>query len=368
MDEQIVRIPVDMLKEFICEVFMRCGIPNDDANICTEVLITSDLHGIESHGIGRLKMYYERLKNKLQNPITNINIIKESQTTSVIDGNHGMGMVIGFKSMNIAIQKARQFGIGAVAVRNSTHFGIDGFYALMAAKEGMIGMSFTNARPCVAPTFGTQPTLGTNPIAFSAPTDEECPFLYDAATSITQRGKIEVLDRAEKTTPEGWVISKDAKTMTNPNDILSKIPNQEAALLPLGGEGEILGGHKGYGLSTIVEILSSALQSGAFLFQLSGYDDKGKATHFRVGHFFMAINIVNFAPLDVFRKNIGDILRSLRASLKSPGKSRIYTAGEKEFEMRKFIHENGVPVNRKLENDIKYLQEELNLKNYNFWA
>jgi len=364
MEQPVVSIPVDTLYKFMIAVFTKSGISEKDAQTCADVLIKSDLRGIESHGIGRLRMYYDRLKAGLIEPNVSPTIVRESPTTAVIDGNHGMGMVIATKSMQMAIDKAKQYGMGAVAVRNSTHFGIDGYYPLMAIRQNMIGMSFTNARPCVSPTHGTQPTLGTNPISFGAPTDEECPFLYDGATSITQRGKIEVLSRAEKPVPAGWVINQNNQPMLDADQILDNILLDNAALLPLGGDSELLGGHKGYCLSTIVEILSSALQSGAFLFQLSGLDEKKEPTRFRVGHFFMAMNIDNFLPVNEFKKNIGELLRTLRSTRKVPGQERIFTAGEKEFEMEKFIRSNGVPVNENLLKDILYLQQELDLPNF----
>ena len=212
------------------DVFIHLGVPEDEAALCSEVLIKSDLRGIESHGIGRLKMYYDRIRNGQHRAITNIEIVKESPTTALIDGNHGMGMIIGIKSMQLAIDKAKQYGMGAVAVRNSTHFGIDGYYPLMAVKQNMIGMSFTNARPAISPTFGVKPMLGTNPIAFGAPTDEECPFLYDGATSITQRGKIEVKSREEKPTPDGWVIDQNGQYMNDSDEILDGLTKKVLCL------------------------------------------------------------------------------------------------------------------------------------------
>jgi LDH2 family malate/lactate/ureidoglycolate dehydrogenase len=271
-------------------------------------------------------------------------------------------MVIAHQAMNMAIEKAKQYGMGAVAVRNSTHFGIDGYYPSMAIEAGMIGMSFTNARPSVAPTFSGQPKLGTNPIAFGAPTDEPFPFLYDAATSTTQRGKIEVLHRKDNADayPE-WVTSSDGEPLTNPEIILNKLVDRKAALLPLGGKLEASGSHKGYGLSTIVEILSSALQSGAFLSALSGLTPDGKETRFRVGHFFMVMNIENFLPLEEFKHNIGELLRELRAADKLPGCDRIYTAGEKEYYIEKEIRKNGVKVNDNLKKDLQHIKDVLNI-------
>lgn len=357
----MLKLPVVDLKQFIETAFVKSGVSAEDARICSEILIASDLRGIESHGIGRLRMYIDRIKNGQIEKTTALEVVRESPTTAVIDGHHGIGMVIGFHSMNLAIKKAKEFGMGSVAVRNSTHFGIDGYYPLMAVEKGMIGMSFTNARPSVSPTFSTQPKLGTNPIAFGAPTDEEFPFLFDAATSITQRGKIEVLNREEKPAYPGWVIDSEGNSMTDPRSILDGLTLDQAALLPLGGDTEILGSHKGYCLSTIVEILSASLQSGAFLSALSGLNPDGSNARFKVGHFFMAISVESFLPLDEFRKNIGMLLRELRASRKTPGQTRIYTAGEKEFLNTQEVMKTGVPINENLRKDIQYVKNLLGI-------
>ena len=359
-------IPVDVLEDFMCTVFIRLGVPADDAQTCARVLITSDLRGIESHGIGRLKMYYQRIKTGIVNPLTQLDIIRETPSTALVDANHGLGMVAGVKSMQIAIEKARNVGMGSVAVRNSSHFGIDGYYPLMAVQAGMIGMSFTNARPSIAPTFGVQPMLGTNPIAFGAPTDEAFPFLFDAATSITQRGKIEVLSRVDKPVPDGWIIDNLGESINDPHQTLRDLTAEQAALLPLGGAGELLAGHKGYGLATIVEILSASLQNGAFLYGLTGIGSDGSPQPNALGHFFMAINIEAFTDLDSFKRTTGNMLRQLRAARKAPGQSRIYTAGEKEYELERKIRQQGVAVPPNLLDEILAIKEALGLSQFQF--
>lgn len=357
-------VPADVLEAFMRDVFIRLGVPEDEARICAEILITSDLRGIESHGIGRLKMYYDRIKGGVQFAQTNMEIVRESPTTAVVDGHHGMGQVIAYRSMQMAIEKARKYGMGAVAVRNSSHFGIAGYYPTMAVKAGMIGMTVTNARPSIAPTFGVKPMLGTNPIAFGCPTDEECPFLFDAATSITQRGKLEVLSRLEKPAPPGWVIDQQGDFLVDPNVCLSGFGAGTAALLPLGGSTEQLGGHKGFGLATIVEILSSSLQTGAFLYGLTGIDENGKATPNCIGHFFMAMNIESFCDLEDFKKTTGAMLRELRAATKVPGCKRIYTAGQKEYEKEIEIRQTGVQIVPNLLKDMRVIIEELGMTEY----
>lgn len=366
MDDQAVLLPVKTAEQFMIDVFTHVGVPNEDAKICAEILIASDVRGIDSHGIGRLKMYYDRIKDGTQKPVTKMETVKETETTAVIDGCHGMGQVIAYRSMKIAIDKARRFGLGAVAVRNSTHYGIAGYYPLMAIKEGMIGLTVTNARPSIAPIFGVEPLLGTNPLTFGAPTDEEFPFLIDCATTIAQRGKIEVLDRAEKPTPEGWAIDSEGRPHTNSRQLLKDLNAGQASLLPMGGATELLGGHKGYGWATMVEILSAALQDGAFMKDLTGIDKDGKKANYKIGHFFLAINIENFIPLATFKKIAGEIVRGLRNSKKAPGQQRIYTAGEKEYEMEKIRIKQGIPIIKNLQKDLKVMRDELKLLDYNF--
>jgi L-2-hydroxycarboxylate dehydrogenase (NAD+) len=366
MSGDSIRIPVETLQSFIRDTFIKVGVPAEEAEVCSEVLITSDLRGIESHGIGRLKYYYDRIKSGRHKVITEFEVVRESPTTAVIDGHDGMGMIVGTRSMQMAIDKAKTYGMGAVAVRNSTHFGIDGYYAMMAAKAGMIGMSFTNARPSIAPTFGVQPMMGTNPIAFACPTDEPFMFVFDAATSIAQRGKFEVYERAGKIGASGWAVNQVGKMETDPTAVLNGLNNDTIALLPLGGFGELLGGHKGYGLAAIVEILCSSLQSGAFLTGLLGFDKQGKPQPFKVGHFFLAMNITNFVDLEEYKHHTGELLRELRASRKAPDCGRIYTAGEKEYENEKYVRACGVEANPNLQKEIKFIQKELGLWEYQF--
>ena len=366
MAEKNISLPVDFLQEFIKACFIAFGTPVEDAQTCAEVIIASDLRGIESHGVGRLRYYYDRMITGQHHVVTEIDTIRESPTTAVLDGNHGLGMVIGKYAMNLAINKARTYGMGSVAVRNSTHFGIAGYYPTMAVAEGMIGLTFTNARPSVCPTFGTQPLLGTNPIAFAAPTDEPFPFLYDAATPIVQRGLIEKLAREEKLAHEGWLVDVENNYLTEPVEILQKLVKGQAAFLPLGGIGETLGGHKGYCLGTIVEILCASLQTGAFLLGLSGLEPDGTRRHFKVGHFFMAINIESFVDLETFQQTTGEILRELRASRKAPGQPRIYTAGEKEYEKEIQVRKDGVQIIPNLQKDLKFVREKLGLSEFEF--
>jgi LDH2 family malate/lactate/ureidoglycolate dehydrogenase len=206
--------------------------------------------------------------------------------------------------------------------------------------------------------------LGTNPIAFAAPSDMEYPFWFDAATSIAQRGKIEVAARAEKPVPEGWVVDDKGEPLTEPGQILEAFDQARAALLPLGGAGESLAGHKGYGLATIVEILSASLSGGAFMKDLRGFAEDGSRRPFMVGHFFLAIDIEHFVPLELSKQITGGIMRNLQNARKAAGQERIYVAGEKEYEKEKIVRERGVPVNRNLRRELQTMRDALDIEGY----
>lgn len=360
-----VHVKHDILNNFMIDTFIRLGVSRKDAKIMADVLLTSDLRGIDTHGIQRLKMYYDRIQKGIYNRRTKIKIIKETPTTAIIDGNYGLGPVIAYKSMKLAIKKAKKYGFGSVATRNSTHFGIAGYYSLMAIKEGMIGITTTNARPMVPPTFGVEPLLGTNPLTMGAPSDEDFPFIIDCATSIIQRGKVEVYNRLNQPVPEGLIITRNGKSENNPGEILHDLDVSSAALLPLGGKGENTSGHKGYGYATFVEILSSALQEGVYLKDTAGINKNG-VKRLPVGHFFLAMNLDNFIGLDSFKHTTGRILRTLRNSKKESGAKRIYTAGEKEYFSEIERRRVGIPLSRSVQRDIKEIQKELNLVNYKF--
>lgn len=362
------RVIVDWetINNFVIDAFVGVGVPREDAAICADVLLESDRRGIESHGVNRFKpIYIDRIVAGIQQPVTKFEIVRETPTTAVVDGHDGMGQVIGYKSMTMAIEKAKKYGMGMVAARNSCHYGIAGYYATMAAKAGMIGITGTNARPSIAPTFGVEPMMGTNPLTFGMPTDEEFPFVLDCATSITQRGKIEYYARLGQPTPEGMVVGNDGKAKTDSEQILKDFNTGEAALAPLGGIGEELAGYKGYGYAAVVEILSAALQQGNYMKMLLGLEN-GKKVPFHLGHFFIAIDTEAFMGADAFRKTTGDILRELRASKKAPGQDRIYTAGEKEWLVWQERKNSGVPVTEPVQKEICEVRDRLGLTQYRF--
>ena len=352
----------ELIGSFMTAAFEKLGTPHEEAVICSDVLMESDRRGIESHGCNRFKaIYIDRILAGIQKPVTEFEIIRETPTTAVVDGHDGMGMIVGYKSMQMAIDKARKYGMSMVVARNSTHYGIAGYYATMATKQGLIGITGTNARPSIAPTFGVENMLGTNPLTFGFPTDEEFPFMLDCATSITQRGKIEYYARTGKETPKGMVIGQDGSALTDSKQILDELTKGTAALAPLGGIGEELAGYKGYGYATVVEILSSALQAGSYLRMLNGISEIGEKQPYHLGHFFIAIDPEAFLGLDSFKKTTGSILRELRASKLAPGEERIYTAGEKEYLCWLERKDKGVPIGEAVQKEFISVRDKLKL-------
>lgn len=352
----------ELIGEFMTSAFEKIGVPQGEAAICADILMESDRRGIESHGCNRFKpIYIDRINAGIQKPVTEFEILRETPTTAVVDGHDGMGMVVGYKAMTMAIEKAKKYGMGMVAARNSTHYGIAGYYSTMATKENMIGITGTNARPSIAPTFGVENMLGTNPLTFGLPTDEEFPFVLDCATSITQRGKIEYYAREGKETPAGMVVGHDGKAMTDSVQILEDLVKENAALAPLGGIGEELAGYKGYGYATVVEILSAALQAGSYLKMLTGLGEHGEKVPYHLGHFFIAIDTEAFLGAESFKKTAGDILRALRASMLAPGENRIYTAGEKEYLTWLERKDKGVPVGEAVQKEFITVRNDLKL-------
>lgn len=352
----------ELMNKFLIDAFMGYGVPADDAVICADVLLEADRRGIESHGCNRFKpIYIDRILNGTLKPVTNIKILKDTTTTVVMDAQDGLGMVASYKMMNMLIEKAKIYGMAGGSICSSTHYGIAGYWSTMASKQGMIGITGTNARPSIAPTFGVENMMGTNPLTFAFPTDEEFPFSIDCATSIVQRGKIEYYAREGKDTPAGMVIANDGTAMTDSKAILKALTEGSAALAPLGGIGDELCGYKGYGYAAVVEILSAALCGGPFMKALTGIDSNGKPQMYHLGHFFIVINPEFFMGLDTFKKTAGDICRTLRASRKAPGQSRIYTAGEKEWLTWLDRKDKGVPVGDAVQKEIIAVRNYLEL-------
>jgi len=335
------------LRSFIQRFFTRLNVPPDHAAIAADILLAADLRGVDSHGIIRLNTYYGvRLRKGLINPLSPTKTIHETTTTLAMDGGNGLGMVVGYQAMHHCIERARQSGVSMVTVRNSNHYGIAGYYAMMALPEEMIGISYTNSQPLVAPTYGRSAIIGTNPIAVAVPTNHERPFVLDMATSIVPIGRITVYDKAGKPIPEGWGIDITGQVTTDPKAVLNG-----GALLPLGGI-DLMRGYKGYGLGLMVDIFSGVLSGASFLSHVGRPE---KADHgANVGHFFAAIRIDAFRPVEEFKANMDQVIQELKESPKAINQERIYIPGEKEYERTERYLQDGVPL---LENVAESLQK-----------
>lgn len=356
-------VPWELMNAFLIDAFKGYGVPGQDAAICADVLLESDRRGIESHGCNRFKsIYIDRIVNGTLMPVTELEIVRETPTTVVADAHDGMGMVAAHRVMTMLVEKARACGMAGGAIRNSTHYGIAGYWATMASEQGMIGLTGTNARPSIAPTFGVENMLGTNPLTFALPTDEDFPFCLDCATSIVQRGKIEVDARVGTPVPAGMVVAESGSEPTDAREILQMLVDGTAALAPLGGgPGDEMRGYKGYGYATVVEILSAALAGGQFMKALTGVSDDGSPCMFHLGHFFFVVDPEAFAGRETFERIAGDICRALRASRRAPGYERIYTAGEREWLAWQERKDVGVPVNESVQRELVEVRDRLGL-------
>jgi len=331
--------------DFVVRYMTKLGVTADDAKIVGDVLISADMRGVESHGLHRLGSYYgSRISKNWIDPTTPFKIISETPTIALIDGGNGCGQVVSHHAMQMCIAKAKKSGLSAITVKNSNHFGIAGYYSMMALKENMIGVCMTNSQPLVSPTYGKTAVLGTNPISVAAPSNKAYPFVLDMATSAVAYGKIQVYEKKHEEIPLGWGIDAEGNVTSDP----SKIKPGNGALLPLGGM-DITAGYKGYGLALLVEILCSTLSGGNFLTQV-GSPAKPEPTG--VSHFFMAINIEAFRPLMDFENQMDDMIHLLKNSPLATGREEILVAGEKEFEYEKYNETHGVPLIKPIVDDL----------------
>lgn len=350
------------LKRMCNLVFEKFGFSIEDSDTITDVLLLSDLFGIESHGIQRLVKYYKEIKQGLIKVNSKPKVIKETSVSAILDGQAGMGQLISKKAMNMAIQKAKSSGIGMITVRNSNHFGIAGYYARMAQKEGLLGISMTNSPAVIVPTFGKEAMLGTNPIAISMPA-KPYPFLMDMATSVVTRGKVEVYHKRKEDLPDGWALGSDGRETKDPEDILYNVPRHlGGGLLPLGGSEELTGGHKGYGFALAVELFTAIL-SGGFTGNYVHLDgDNGSGTC----HYFCAVNYGIFGNKKSIEDNFSKYLGELRNSAKAKGAVRIYTHGEKEVESYNDKIKNGIPMNDSTLEEIYNICKYFNIQPQNY--
>ncbi|MFW5713233.1 MAG: Ldh family oxidoreductase [Brevefilum sp.] len=342
--------PAEALKEYVVKFFKAYEIPEIDARIAADVLVSADLRGINSHGVIRLHSYYgNRIRKSLIDKQSPLKVLQESPATLALDGGNGLGQVIAYHAMSRCVEKADEAGLAITTVRNSNHYGIAGYYAMMALPEDMIGISLTNSHPLVAPTYGLRPVIGTNPIAVAIPAGEERPYVLDMATSIVPIGRVTVYEKAGQQIPKGWGINEEGALTSDPSEVI-----QGGALLPLGGPAE-LRGYKGYGLSLLVDLLSGVLAGAAFGNDVGNLANPDQAD---VGHFFAAIKIENFRSVARFKADMDSYIRSLKNSPKLPGQDRIFIHGEKEFERSEKYLKEGIPLMAEVVQSLEIAGEE----------
>ena len=316
----------------------KFGFTREQARIITDVLLTSDLYGIESHGMQRMSRYHKSIERGIIKLGVEPEVVFETPVSAVIDGHDGMGQLIGHKAMTMAIEKAKTCGVGIVTARNSNHYGIAGYYAKMACEQGLLGLSCTNSTAIMVPINGRKAMIGTNPIAVAMPA-QPYDFFFDASTTVVTRGKLEIYNKKGKPMPDGWALDKDGKPTTDAGDVLANITSKAGGgIMPLGGSSETLGGHKGYGWAMVCELFSSILSLGATS-DLTTTNNRGL-----ICHGFMAIDPAIFGDAAAIKKHLSDYLALLRSSPKAEGAERIYTHGEKEVEAVAERMKNGIPV------------------------
>jgi L-2-hydroxycarboxylate dehydrogenase (NAD+) len=357
------RVQHERLLAFGIQVLERLEVPAEDAATTAEVLLSADLRGVDSHGFARFPRYVNGLRNGVMVPRAVMRIVTETAATAALDAENALGQVAGKRGMELAIQKAGAAGVGFVTVRNSNHYGIAGYYAMMALPHDMIGLSMTNSAPLVVPTFGRKAIFGTNPIAIAVPAGKGRPWVLDMATSVVPRGKLEVYNRLGKAMPLGWATDVSGEPTTDAAAALQSMNAREGfgGLLPLGGAGELHSGYKGYGLAMFVEILCGALAGAAFSPLTYPTGPHGEEQPSRVGHFFGAFRIDAFRPLFDFEADMDSLIRLVKDSPRTEGQNRIYVAGEKEYEKEAERRRDGIPLHPKVIAAMKQIGDSLNV-------
>jgi len=349
-ENEVFRFSAAQLKNFSAAVFMHFGISKTDAEQAADVLARSDLRGIDSHGVARLHTYFDMLELRRINPKPNIKIIREKDSVASVDGDNGLGLVVGPKANEIAMDKAERHGSGWVSVCNTNHFGIAGYYPLKALERDLIGWAMTNSTKLVAPLWGAERMLGTNPIAIAFPGYKEPPIVIDMATSAVAYGKIEIALRKKTKVPKGWIVDKQGRDTSNPQDMIDG-----GAQLPLGSERE-MGGHKGYGLASMVDILCCVLSGanwGPFAppFALR-QEIPARSVGKGIGHFFGALQIDGFIDRLEFKKQIDDWIHVFRKTKPAPGTNGPLIPGDPEREAETTRSKEGIPLIKPVVDDL----------------
>ncbi|RYE31157.1 MAG: Ldh family oxidoreductase [Sphingobacteriaceae bacterium] len=348
------------LRTFTQNIFLQIGCSQQHAILAADVLLRSDLRGIDSHGVARLSGYVRLWEKGRINATPDIQVVHETPTTATVDGDAGLGLVVAPFAMQVAIEKAEKYGSGWVSVRNSNHFGIAGYHALMAVEKDMIGFAMTNASPLVAPTFSNERMLGTNPMCYAFPAGKYPPLIVDMATSAAANGKLEIAQRAGKPVPEGWIQDENGDFTTDPHALKSG-----GSLLPLGSDREH-GSHKGFGLSATVDILSAVLSGanyGPWVPPFVAYlDPDPNPVGTGIGHFLGAMRVDGFRPVEDFKHHLDNwIERFKQAKTVSPDQ-KVIIPGEPELEAELDRKVNGIPLVDAVVKDLNELSEKLGVE------
>ncbi|MCL2211142.1 MAG: Ldh family oxidoreductase [Treponema sp.] len=341
---------------FCEELFQGYGFSLDESKIITDVLLRADLYGIESHGIHRLVRYHDEITSGQVDVKAKPAIVHETGISACMEANKAMGQLVSRQAMNIAIKKAKNTGCGMITVRNSNHYGIASYYTEMAAAEDLIGVCMTNTEAICVPTFGSEAMTGTNALALAMPADPFT-FSYDASTTVVPRGKLEVYRKNGEPLPDNWALDANGKPCTDAAVVIDNIiAKAGGGIAPLGGMGTLHGGHKGYGLSIIVDLFSAVFSGGL----TSNYVNR-KPGHTGICHYFMAVDYGVFGDKAEIKSGMSKFLQEIRSSKKAEGQNRIYTHGERETELMLQRVNGQIPVNEKTIDEMKNIAGSLNL-------
>lgn len=353
MSVDVLHYQPERLREFCARVFVSCGVPPEDARLAADVLATADLWGIDSHGIARLRAYYEMFERGLINPRPQLTTVRELPATATVDGDNGLGLVVGPKANELALEKAEAVGTGWVSVRNSNHFGVAGYYVCKGAERDLIGWAMTNTPPLVSPLWGAERMLGTNPLAVAFPAGQESPVVIDFATSAVSFGIVETAVRKAVPLPEGLLINKEGVRTTRPADVV-----EGGALLPLGGD-RTFGGHKGYCLGAMIDILCGVLSGanwGPFIPPFPHYlKQPERSVGKGLGHLFGAMKLEGFIDADEFKRQVDDWVRTFRSGKPAPGTDGPLIPGDPERKAVTTRSATGIPLHKPVVEDLRHI-------------
>lgn len=331
------------LREFCTGVLQKLGVSPEEAAITADTLVTANLRGVDTHGVMRLTYYSAKLRSGVIKPRVDLTPVKESIATALLDGHDGIGQVISYRAMQIAIRKAKEAGIAYVAVRNSNHLGACAYYSMMALPQDMIGFVFTNASPRLAPTGGVERLFGNNPWSIAVPAGKGLPIVLDMANSVVAAGKIRVLQKEGKPIPEGWALDAEGVPTTDPEKALKGI------LLAVGG-------YKGYGITLMVDLLTGVLANSAYGPRVKGMEAENEVAH--VAHSFMAVNVSAFDEVATFKARVDSYIDEIKGSRKAKGTDTIYLPGELEFLREQERREKGIPLQAKVAEELRAIGRE----------